>query len=590
MTFAQAAGLATCTQTAVGTNPGYGNNHASNAGGDGCAGYAAPISFTVGASAANSALSVPATTVSGTAFAVSTTVHDYTGAASNGDSITLSISPTPTSFSCTGGTTVTSASGSASFGNCTVQGAVGAYTLKATDASGGQAWTAATTLTGNTTTVVTSSPSSSVTGQAVTFTATVSPTGGATGTETGNVVFTVLASGGAGAQVNCTTSNTQTLSSGTATCSIAAGLLQASVTPYAVTAAYGGGSNFNASTSSAYSQVVAKASTTTVLASSSNPSVAGAAVTYTATVATVSPGQGTPTGTVEFYDGGTPISGCTAQTLNGSSPDTATCAIASGTYTLATSHSITATYSSDGNFSASSASALTQVVQPAAANKVLFASQPGTFTAGGTSSSFAVNVEDTYGNIVTTSGTTVTLTPSVGSFSGLSPTTTSGVAAFSALSTTTAGSYTVTASSTGLTSAVSSSFTVNPAAPSKVVFTTAPPTTGTAGSNLTSFAVSVEDTYGNVETGSNTGNADVINLTVATGRAHRLGRLGHGLGRRGHVLLDGAAHGGQLHDDRHRRYALDHHGHLVAGHGDLPDHTEQGGLHDRSAHHRHGRV
>ena len=50
-----------------------------------------------------------------------------------------------------------------------------------------------------------------------------------------------------------------------------------------------------------------------------------------------------------------------------------------------------------------------------------------------------------------------------------------------------------------------------------MVFTTAPPTTGTAGSNLTSFAVSVEDTYGNVETGSNTGNADVINLTVATG-------------------------------------------------------------------------
>ena len=128
-----------------------------------------------------------------------------------------------------------------------------------------------------------------------------------------------------------------------------------------------------------------------------------------------------------------------------------------------------------------------------------------------------MNVEDTYGNIVTTSGTTVTLTPSVGSFSGSVPPTTSGVATFSVLSTTTAGSYTVTASSTGLTSAVSSSFTVNPAAPSKVIFTTAPPTTGTAGSNLTSFAVSVEDTYGNVETGSNTGNADVINLTVATG-------------------------------------------------------------------------
>ena len=58
---------------------------------------------------------------------------------------------------------------------------------------------------------------------------------------------------------------------------------------------------------------------------------------------------------------------------------------------------------------------------------------------------------------------------------------------------------------------------ISPTTPSKVVFSTEPPSTGTAGSALTSFAVSVEDSYGNVETGSNTGHADTINLSVATG-------------------------------------------------------------------------
>ena len=210
------------------------------------------------------------------------------------------------------------------------------------------------------------------------------------------------------------------------------------------------------------------------------------------------------------------------------------------------------------------------MISPAAANKVVFASQPGTLTAGGTSSSFAVNVEDTFGNIVTTSGTTVTLTPSVGSFSGLSTTTTSGVATFSSLSTTRRAATPSCASSTGLTSAVSSSFTVNPARAEQGIFTTAPPTTGTAGSNLTSFAVSVEDTYGNVETGSNTGNADVINLTVATGP----GSIASGASATASAAWprspDGADTRRALHYDRHRRYTLDHDGYLDAGHGDGP--------------------
>ena len=69
----------------------------------------------------------------------------------------------------------------------------------------------------------------------------------------------------------------------------------------------------------------------------------------------------------------------------------------------------------------------------------------------------------------------------------------------------------------GTVSGTSASFTVSPTTPSQVGFTTEPPTTGTAGTALTSFAVAVQDQYQNIETGSNTGNNDTINLTVATG-------------------------------------------------------------------------
>ena len=53
--------------------------------------------------------------------------------------------------------------------------------------------------------------------------------------------------------------------------------------------------------------VVSQTSTTTSLTSSANPSVFGQSVTFTATVAAVSPGSGTPTGTVNFLDGTTTI-------------------------------------------------------------------------------------------------------------------------------------------------------------------------------------------------------------------------------------------------------------------------------------------
>ena len=51
--------------------------------------------------------------------------------------------------------------------------------------------------------------------------------------------------------------------------------------------------------------VLPVASTTTTVASSANPADAGQAVTFTATVNVVAPDNGTPTGTVSFFDGTT---------------------------------------------------------------------------------------------------------------------------------------------------------------------------------------------------------------------------------------------------------------------------------------------
>lgn len=94
-------------------------------------------------------------------------------------------------------------------------------------------------------------------------------------------------------------------------------------------------------------------STTTNLNSSANPSASGQQVTYTATV---SPPPSS--GTVEFKDGGTTIPGCAVTPLTPGGQFT--CAV---TYPAAGSHSITASYSGNSLFLASSSSALSQTVQ-----------------------------------------------------------------------------------------------------------------------------------------------------------------------------------------------------------------------------------
>jgi YVTN family beta-propeller protein len=100
-----------------------------------------------------------------------------------------------------------------------------------------------------------------------------------------------------------------------------------------------------------------QANTTTGVISTANPSNLGQAVTFTATV--TPQGASTPTGTVTFKDGATPI--CTAVPL---ASDQAQCGTSS--LTLG-SHSITAVYSGDVHFVGSTSPPLSQVVGQAPA-------------------------------------------------------------------------------------------------------------------------------------------------------------------------------------------------------------------------------
>lgn len=125
---------------------------------------------------------------------------------------------------------------------------------------------------------------------------------------------------------------------------------------------------------------VNKASTTTQISSGANPSAFGDSVTFTATVSVVSPGAGTPAGTVTFRDGAT-ILGTAA--LDGSGNSAVKVGGLSGG-----SHPVTASYGGDANFDTSSSGVLDQVVNRvgsstavASNNNPSIFSQSVTFTA-----------------------------------------------------------------------------------------------------------------------------------------------------------------------------------------------------------------
>ncbi|WP_189132548.1 Ig-like domain-containing protein, partial [Wenjunlia tyrosinilytica] len=136
------------------------------------------------------------------------------------------------------------------------------------------------------TTTLTSAPDPSVTGQSVTFTATVQSVPPGAFTPTGTVDFVI--DGGAPVTVGLDGGGQATLTTSFATTGT-----------HNATADYSGDANLDPSQGTDTQQVT-PASTTTTLTSSPEPSVCGEAVTLTAQVTPVPPGAGTPTGVVTF--------------------------------------------------------------------------------------------------------------------------------------------------------------------------------------------------------------------------------------------------------------------------------------------------
>jgi hypothetical protein len=194
------------------------------------------------------------------------------------------------------------------------------------------------------TTTLISSANPSASGQLVVFTATVAGNGSNTTTPSGTVTFM---------------DGTTTL--GIVTMNGAAQALFSYTSPnsgsHSITAIYAGNGSYAGSTSTALTQVVnvsTKTATTTSLTSSANPATTGQSIIFTATVAGVGSNTPVPTGTVTFLDGATTLG---TNALNSSAQATFT------TSTLtAGSHSITAVYSADTNYAASTSTALAQVL------------------------------------------------------------------------------------------------------------------------------------------------------------------------------------------------------------------------------------
>jgi predicted secreted protein len=167
-----------------------------------------------------------------------------------------------------------------------------------------------------------------------------------------------------------------------------------------VTAVFGGNTNYVGSTSSPMLETIVAATTTTTLASSLTPSIAGKPVTFTA-VATGT--GGVPTGAVTFIDAGVTVG---SGTLNASGVATlTTTALAVGQHTL------TAAYSGDSRDGSSTSAPLLQTVQIATTSTTVASSaNPSgfgaavTFTAGVTTNGGALTGTVTFSDGATVLG------------------------------------------------------------------------------------------------------------------------------------------------------------------------------------------
>jgi Bacterial Ig-like domain (group 3) len=136
--------------------------------------------------------------------------------------------------------------------------------------------------------------------------------------------------------------------------------VQLPVGTHALVAVYAGDNSYTTSTSAVDSVSITQASTATTVTSTPASVATGGTATLTAIVATTSSGVA-PTGTVQFMNGSTPISGTVTYTpTNGSTTANASLkATLSVTFSNAGAQTITAKYSGDTNYATSTSTAIT---------------------------------------------------------------------------------------------------------------------------------------------------------------------------------------------------------------------------------------
>jgi Bacterial Ig-like domain (group 3) len=209
-----------------------------------------------------------------------------------------------------------------------------------------------------TTTTVKSSVNPSVFGQQVAFSATVQSTVPNTQPPPGTVTF----------EDKGVPIGTRGLVNGVArltTVSLSAG-------NHSITAIYNATMNFAGSTSAALSQRVGKDGTHLAITTSGSPSKLGQFVTFIVTGFAAAPGSGKPTGPVSFFDG---------SSLLGTMSFNPSRQAFFSTFTLTVgTHSISATYGGDANFTGSRSPTIHQVVNSSSSAAVLGASFPAVDT------------------------------------------------------------------------------------------------------------------------------------------------------------------------------------------------------------------
>lgn len=457
----------------------------------------------------------PSNSTGGVAFVTQPTVSIQTstgGATTSTAPVTLQITtPAGANLSCSANPRAAVA-GTATFSGCAIDQA-GNYTLTATSPGLTSAVSSTVTISVGpakslvfTTTPRNTARNTAFTNQPV---VTVKDAGGNTVTSSTASVALALNGTGGGSLTNCG-SNPKAAVAGVATftsCRVS------QVGLYTLTATSG---TLTAATSASFS--IFNSPSKLVFLASPSSSLSGAAFATQPIVAIEDSGGNITSGTSSITLAITTPNGatlsCTANPLaavNGTATFSG-CAIGkAGSYTLrATTSGLTSATSASFTISAGAASRLAFTSSPSnSVSATAFATQP------------VVAVLDTFGNTVTTSTAAVNLALTTPNGAALTCTANpksavAGVATFSGCRVDKAGSYTLTASATGLTSGVSSTFTISAGTAAKVVFTTSP---GASVHNVafpTQPSVQIQDAAGNPVS---TSTSVALSITAPTGGA-----------------------------------------------------------------------